>query len=620
MATEFDNSLHWGFFLTGPTLTSDTGKYVRMSNLVLSALRAAGVFSNMVDGIEAPETDKLWLDKNFDPAVLKEWDATGASWVPMTYGRLFGRAAVDKLVVTGGTGNAVVVSQPAGFQADRLYLITPTSDNDAATTITVSGVGTFGVKYGNGAEINDSEFAAGRQAVLFFTGSRFEVVFPVGDLNAAVVAAEAARDKAQEWAENPEDDPVEEDQFSSKHHAAKAAGSAALAANWAESPEELPGGGRSAKYWAEVAASGMPLGAIIYSAFPLEDQGFLLADGAPCTPVWSDLRAALIAAGSPFGNNGTDPLLPDEVTASRFRRAANEDLPVGTVQDDQIQNITGTWGNVILRNSSDVSGVFGTTADGPANATGASGASGTGRGLSFDASRVVRAGDETRPKSIAYLPYIKAFGAITIEGMADLSALFAALATEIEAVTGTDNTKLMTALRVRQACAAYNRWRTISFDELNAESSWVVTDLGDFKFLRLEGFLVSSVSANSLFRVSSDNGLTWKQGATDYWAIYDGTATASASNGATQNNYGYVCIASVGAGFPQTFQHFFSRWNVAGEKHVLSSAGNLNGSGNNTHYSWLTRMMAGAAVAANALQVIVSSGNFSGQLHLEGLS
>ena len=196
MATEFDNSLHWGLFLTGTTLTSETGKYVRVSELVLSALRAAGVFSNMVDGIVAPATDKLWLDKNVDPAVLKEWDATGASWVPMSYGRLFGRAAVDKLTVTGGTGNAVVVSQPVGFQANRLYLMTPTQNNSAAATITVAGVGSYGVKYGNGADIGATEFSAGRQAVLFFTGVRFEVVFPLSGLSSAVLAAQASADAA----------------------------------------------------------------------------------------------------------------------------------------------------------------------------------------------------------------------------------------------------------------------------------------------------------------------------------------------------------------------------------------------------------------------------------------
>lgn len=196
MATEFDNSLHWGLFLTGTTLTSETGKYVRVSELVLSALRAASVFSNMVDGIVAPATDKLWLDKNVDPAVLKEWDATGASWVPMSYGRLFGRAAVDKLTVTGGTGNAVVVSQPVGFQANRLYLMTPTQNNSAAATITVAGVGSYGVKYGNGADIGATEFSAGRQAVLFFTGVRFEVVFPLSGLSSAVLAAQASADAA----------------------------------------------------------------------------------------------------------------------------------------------------------------------------------------------------------------------------------------------------------------------------------------------------------------------------------------------------------------------------------------------------------------------------------------
>ncbi|MBB6469596.1 hypothetical protein HNQ96_005486 [Aminobacter lissarensis] len=194
--TEFDNTLHWGLFLTGTTLSSETGKYVRVSELVLSALRAAGVFSNMVDGVAAPATDKLWLDKNFDPAVLKEWDATGASWVPMTYDRLFGRAAVDKLTVTGGTGNAVVVSQPAGFQANRLYLMTPSAGNSGAVTITVTGVGVYGVKYGNGADIAASEFAAARQTVLFFTGVRFEVVFPLSGLSAAVLAAQASADAA----------------------------------------------------------------------------------------------------------------------------------------------------------------------------------------------------------------------------------------------------------------------------------------------------------------------------------------------------------------------------------------------------------------------------------------
>lgn len=180
MATEFDDSEHWGFFLTGQKLTSETGKYVRMSSLVLAALRAAGVFSTMEDGTVAPATDKLWLDKNTDPPTLKEWDATGASWVPMTYGRLFGRAAVGFLTVTGGTGNAVVISAPTGFQANRLYLITPTATNTGAATIQVTGVGTYNVKYGDGSDLEAGEFTTGRQTALFFDGAKFVVLLAVG--------------------------------------------------------------------------------------------------------------------------------------------------------------------------------------------------------------------------------------------------------------------------------------------------------------------------------------------------------------------------------------------------------------------------------------------------------
>lgn len=36
-----------------------------------------------------------------------------------------------------------------------------------------------------------------------------------------------------------------------------------------------------------------------------------LCYGQPCTPAYAAYRALLISAGSPFGNNGTDPLFPD---------------------------------------------------------------------------------------------------------------------------------------------------------------------------------------------------------------------------------------------------------------------------------------------------------------------
>src|SRR5690242_734379 len=76
MATEFDDTRDYGFFVRdSKTLTNSNGFATRWSELALAALRAQGVFDIMEDGTTAPAHDKLWLDKNTDPAVLKEWDS-----------------------------------------------------------------------------------------------------------------------------------------------------------------------------------------------------------------------------------------------------------------------------------------------------------------------------------------------------------------------------------------------------------------------------------------------------------------------------------------------------------------------------------------------------------------
>jgi hypothetical protein len=61
-------------------------------------------------------------------------------------------------------------------------------------------------------------------------------------------------DKAEEWAENPEDTPVETGQFSALHHAAKAAGSATLAA----ASETAAEAAQSAAETASLAAGAYP--------------------------------------------------------------------------------------------------------------------------------------------------------------------------------------------------------------------------------------------------------------------------------------------------------------------------------------------------------------------------
>ena len=91
--TEFYDSEHYGLFLTNANkLDSSTTKRVRMSSLVLAALRSAGFLDNMDDGLVPPvDTSRLWLDKSTDPAVLKEYDPVGFAWVQVTSQTLFGR-------------------------------------------------------------------------------------------------------------------------------------------------------------------------------------------------------------------------------------------------------------------------------------------------------------------------------------------------------------------------------------------------------------------------------------------------------------------------------------------------------------------------------------------------
>lgn len=55
----------------------------------------------------------------------------------------------------------------------------------------------------------------------------------------------------------------------------------------------------------------IPAGTIWPYAGTTAPTGFLLAYGQACTPTYPVLRALLVAAGSPYGTNGVDPLMPD---------------------------------------------------------------------------------------------------------------------------------------------------------------------------------------------------------------------------------------------------------------------------------------------------------------------
>ncbi|MVA47296.1 hypothetical protein GOZ83_19765 [Agrobacterium vitis] len=193
MATEFDDSDHWGLFLTNNNKAdSTTLKFVRMSALTLAALRAAGLLDNMIDGTVPPATDKLWLDKNFDPPQLKEYEPISSTWQRMTFERLFNRATVITMTVTGGTENALIVSAPTPFMTGKLYAITASSTNAGATTIQVSGVSTYDAVYPGGAALSAGELYQSKVSIFLFQNGRFELVFGYGGQYAAEQAAATA--------------------------------------------------------------------------------------------------------------------------------------------------------------------------------------------------------------------------------------------------------------------------------------------------------------------------------------------------------------------------------------------------------------------------------------------
>ena len=273
----------------------------------------------------------------------------------------------------------------------------------------------------------------------------------VSETNASnsATAAGNSETKAKEWAENPEDTEVETGKFSALHHAAKSEGFATDAAASAT----------------EAELNQVPIGTLTWFTGLTAPDGWLVADGSAVTGLYPDLRQALLDDSSPFGNNGTDPLLPDLVTDNRFIRGAGGSLAVGSTQLDQMQRITGeskkgqTTGDLYdgFDGNGSTSGAF-VKGGSSANTTSLNTTDGFFLGFDSANSPNARTSDttdgETRPINMALLPCIKAFGAVTVDGMADLNDLndviTQRIATQAQAEAGLNNTEVMTSLRTQQ--------------------------------------------------------------------------------------------------------------------------------------------------------------------------
>jgi hypothetical protein len=114
-----------------------------------------------------------------------------------------------------------------------------------------------------------------------------------------------------------------------------------------------------------------------------------------------------------------------------FVRGSDGTRLPGNWQGDALQNIVGSTKIVQITDYSTGSGAISTTNTYNTSIS-IGGGNGERKDLTFDASRVARTADETRPKSISMLYCVKAFDAPTNQGMVDITALANSLANKID--------------------------------------------------------------------------------------------------------------------------------------------------------------------------------------------
>lgn len=150
----------------------------------------------------------------------------------------------------------------------------------------------------------------------------------------------------------------------------------------------------------------LPPGMVMPYAGPLPPEGWMLCDGSA---VSRSTYARLFAAiGTTYGDgDGTTTFnLPDLrgefVRGLDHGRGVDAGRSLGSHQDDALQNITGDFAG-----RAPVTGAFGKVSESNKVQSATSGNSIYLHNLDFDASRVSRTADETRPRNVAMNYVIK---------------------------------------------------------------------------------------------------------------------------------------------------------------------------------------------------------------------
>lgn len=160
-------------------------------------------------------------------------------------------------------------------------------------------------------------------------------------------------------------------------------------------------------------------------------------------------------------------------------------------------------------------------------------------------------------------------------------------------------------------------WELIGdFTVAAASASLAVTDLSAYRKLRISGNVIPSAITQFLLRTSTNNGSSYDSGAADYvWQTVLARAAVLTAGNASANGIA-IFPGNIDASLVATFEMIIENFNKATPTQaVISSFGTNTGA----TFAGTGGGARQASTARNALQILPSSGTFSGQITIEGM-
>ena len=218
----------------------DSTKYNQEIDNIYTVLNQVLKFYASATSPENPQTNQTWLDTTTTPALLRRFDGTVWRWTGMYVGTTIPSNPIAGAVFIHGTTGSIssytgtawlplgaegVVFDPTGtiltatdVEAAIKELIVDYLAAEAAKEEALGAASNAGTYAGQAQTAKTAAETARDGSQLAKTGAE-----------TAQGASETARDLAQKWASEVEDTPVSGGEYSAKHYAAKAAGSASSA-------------------------------------------------------------------------------------------------------------------------------------------------------------------------------------------------------------------------------------------------------------------------------------------------------------------------------------------------------------------------------------------------------